>query len=205
MRLLVLLPLLLPLTASARDMAPLNNPELATVIGLFQELVTTPSNSDHPQSTPVMLPSSLYRVVHHTPTIEAYRHLRQASGLSPKALEAAERGLPNSLFSVQVLCDGEPVAMGRVIGDGGCFYQVVDIAVLPAHQGRGLGKTVMGEIASYIEREVPASAYVSLIADGAAYKLYQQFGFALTAPASVGMAFKRKTSRASAASDVLKS
>ena len=48
MRLLVLLPLLLPLTASARDMAPLNNPELATVIGLFQELVTTPSNSDHP-------------------------------------------------------------------------------------------------------------------------------------------------------------
>lgn len=76
-----------------------------------------------------MLPSSLYRVVHQTPTIEAYRHLRQASGLSPKALEAAERGLPNSLFSVQVLCDGEPVAMGRVIGDGGCFYQVVDIAV----------------------------------------------------------------------------
>ncbi|MEA0684655.1 GNAT family N-acetyltransferase, partial [Xanthomonas campestris pv. campestris] len=97
-----------------------------------------------------MLSSSLYRVVHQTPTIEAYRHLRQASGLSPKALEAAERGLPNSLFSVQVLCDGEPVAMGRVIGDGGCFYQVVDIAVLPAHQGRGLGKTVMGEIASYI-------------------------------------------------------
>lgn len=85
------------------------------------------------------------------------------------------------------------------------FYQVVDIAVLPAHQGRGLGKAVMGEIASYIEREVPASAYVSLIADGAAYKLYQQFGFALTAPAIVGMAFKRKTSRTSAASDVLKS
>ncbi|WP_386352280.1 GNAT family N-acetyltransferase [Xanthomonas campestris] len=152
-----------------------------------------------------MLPSSLYRVVHRTPTVEAYRHLRQASGLGPKALEAAERGLPNSLFSVQILCDGEPVAMGRVIGDGGCFYQVVDIAVLPAHQGRGLGKAVMDEIASYIEREVPASAYVSLIADGEAYKLYQQFGFALTAPASVGMAFKRKTSRTSAAFDVLKS
>lgn len=52
MRLLVLLPLLLPLTASARDMAPLNNPELATVLDLFQELVTTPSNSDHPKALP---------------------------------------------------------------------------------------------------------------------------------------------------------
>ncbi|NJC44501.1 UNVERIFIED_ORG: ribosomal protein S18 acetylase RimI-like enzyme [Xanthomonas campestris] len=146
-----------------------------------------------------MTHSTPYRVVHQTPTVEAYRHLRQASGLSPKALEAAERGLPNSLFSVQVLCDGEPVAMGRVIGDGGCFYQVVDIAVLPEHQSRGLGKAVMGEIANYIEQEVPDSAYVSLIADGQAYRLYQQFGFVLTAPASVGMAFKRNTSSASAA------
>ncbi|KOA96282.1 AttT protein [Xanthomonas arboricola] len=143
-----------------------------------------------------MTHSTPYRVVHQTPNVEAYRHLRQASGLSPKALEAAERGLPNSLFSVQVLCDGEPVAMGRVIGDGGCFYQVVDITVLPEHQGRGLGKAVMGEIANYIEQEVPDSAYVSLIADGQAYRLYQQFGFVLTAPASVGMAFKRNTASA---------
>ncbi|KRG63040.1 AttT protein [Stenotrophomonas humi] len=134
---------------------------------------------------------SQYTVCHDIPTVETYRHLRQASGLSPKTLEAATRGLPNSLFAVQVLCAGETVAMGRVIGDGGTFYQVVDIAVLPAHQGRGLGKTVMGEISAYIEREAPPSAYVSLLADGEAYRLYQQFGFALTAPASVGMAFKK--------------
>ncbi|MFB9038270.1 GNAT family N-acetyltransferase [Xanthomonas arboricola pv. corylina] len=150
-----------------------------------------------------MTHSSPYRVVHQTPPVKAYRHLRQASGLSPKALEAAERGFPNSLFSVQVLCDGEPVAMGRVIGDGGCFYQVVDVAVLPEHQGRGLGKAIMGEIANYIEQEVPESAYVSPIADGQAYKLYQQFGFVLTAPASVGMAFRRNTSSASAEPNIL--
>ncbi|WP_236101164.1 GNAT family N-acetyltransferase [Pseudomonas argentinensis] len=77
--------------------------------------------------------------------------------------------------------------MGRVLGDGGAFYQVVDIAVLPAHQGRGLGKMIMAAISDYIAREVPESAYISLIADGEAYRLYQQFGFALTAPASQGM------------------
>jgi len=132
-----------------------------------------------------------YTINHDIPSVDTYRHLRQASGLSAKTLEAASRGLPNSLFAVQITHAGETVAMGRVIGDGGTFYQVVDIAVLPAHQGRGLGKKVMLEIHAYIEREVPASAYVSLLADGEAYRLYQQYGFTLTAPASVGMALKK--------------
>ncbi|MEG1679217.1 MAG: GNAT family N-acetyltransferase [Stenotrophomonas sp.] len=132
-----------------------------------------------------------YTINHDIPSVDTYRHLRQVSGLSPKTAEAASRGLPNSLFAVQITHAGETVAMGRVIGDGGTFYQVVDIAVLPAYQGRGLGKKVMAEIQAYIEREVPASAYVSLLADGEAHRLYQQYGFTLTAPASVGMALKK--------------
>lgn len=132
-----------------------------------------------------------YSILHAIPSVETYRHLRSAAGLSAKTVEAATRGLPNSLFALQILCAGEPVGMGRVTGDGGSFYQVVDIAVLPAHQGRGLGKVIMGAISDYIAREVPESAYVSLIADGEAYRLYEQFGFALTAPASQGMALKK--------------
>jgi len=81
--------------------------------------------------------------------------------------------------------------MGRVIGDGGCFFQVVDIAVLREHQGKGLGKRIMGEILRFIETHVPESGYVSLIADGPAQDLYAQFGFVHTAPRSVGMAYKR--------------
>lgn len=132
-----------------------------------------------------------YSILHAIPSVVTYRYLRTAAGLSAKTVEAAERGLPNTLFAVQIICDGVPVGMGRVIGDGGSFYQVVDIAVLPAHQGRGLGKMIMGAISDYIAREVPESAYVSLIADGEAYRLYEQFGFALTAPASQGMALKK--------------
>jgi ribosomal protein S18 acetylase RimI-like enzyme len=97
----------------------------------------------------------MYSISHAIPSIADYRRLRGEAGLSPKTLEAAERGLPNTLFAVQVLAGDEVVGMGRVIGDGGCFYQVVDIAVLPQHQGRGLGKAILSEIASYIEQEVP--------------------------------------------------
>jgi ribosomal protein S18 acetylase RimI-like enzyme len=132
-----------------------------------------------------------YNVLHQTPSVETYRHLRQAAGLSQKTLEAAARGLPNTLFGVLINFNGSPVAMGRVIGDGGTFYQVVDIAVLPAHQGKGLGKLIMREISGYIDREVPESGYVSLLADGQAFRLYQKYGFWLTAPASVGMALKK--------------
>ena len=125
------------------------------------------------------------------PAIATYQHLRVAAGLSAKSTAAAAKGLPNSLFAVQILQDDEVVGMGRIIGDGGCFFQVVDIAVLPAHQGKGLGKLIMREIMQFIETEVPQSAYVSLIADGQAQDLYAQFGFRHTAPASVGMALKR--------------
>ena len=125
------------------------------------------------------------------PAIATYQHLRVAAGLSAKSTAAAAKGLPNSLFAVQILQGDEVVGMGRIIGDGGCFFQVVDIAVLPAHQGKGLGKRIMREIMQFIETEVPESAYVSLIADGQAQELYAQFGFKHTAPASVGMALVR--------------
>ena len=125
------------------------------------------------------------------PAIATYQHLRVAAGLSAKSTAAAAKDLPNSLFAVQILQGDEVVGMGRIIGDGGCFFQVVDIAVLPAHQGKGLGKLIMRVIMQFIETEVPQSAYVSLIADGQAQDLYAQFGFRHTAPASVGMALKR--------------
>lgn len=125
------------------------------------------------------------------PTVADYTRLRAACGLSPMSISAAARGLPNSLFAVQVRHAGETIGMGRVIGDGGCFYQVVDICVLPAHQGRGLGKRIMAAISGWLRGNLSDTGYVRLIADGEARKLYAQYGFVETAPASVGMALAR--------------
>jgi hypothetical protein len=46
----------------------------------------------------------------------------------------------------------------------------------------------MTELTRYIADNLPRSAYVSLIADVPANRLYEQFGFVETAPRSVGMA-----------------
>lgn len=134
-----------------------------------------------------------YTTLQATPDAATYQHLRVASGLSPKSAEAAARGLPNTLFAVQVLHRGEPVGMGRVVGDGGTAFQVVDIAVLPEHQGRGLGRLIMEEIEAWLLANVPAGGYVSLLADVPADALYARFGFVPTAPRTVGMAWKRPT------------
>lgn len=77
--------------------------------------------------------------------------------------------------------------MGRVTGDGGCFYQVTDICVLPSHRGKGLGKAIMAEIEKWLRENVPKTGFVALLADGDAHRLYEQFGFRLSAPASLGM------------------
>ncbi|MEN2428737.1 GNAT family N-acetyltransferase [Chromobacterium vaccinii] len=160
---------------------------------LDEVLMQRPLNFSSSAAAPAFIPDSDdYALIEAAPDVDTYRRLRAESGLSPKTEEAARRGLAGTLFAVQLRHGGETIGMGRVIGDGGGFYQVVDIAVLPAHQGRGLGKRIMAAIRGYIDRELPVSAYVSLIADGDARHLYAQFGFEPTAPRSEGMAlFKR--------------
>lgn len=128
-----------------------------------------------------------YRLVAGTPDAETYRRLRRVTGLSEKGAEAAARGLPNSIYAVTIEWHGETVGMGRIIGDGGCFYQITDMAVEPAHQGKGLGKAIMQALVEHLHANAPQSAYVSLIADGPAKHLYEKFGFKDTAPASIGM------------------
>ena len=121
------------------------------------------------------------------PDIDTYLRLRVNSGLSGYGRDAAEIGLKNSLYAVMLFEGDEAIGMGRLIGDGGCFIQVTDIAVLPAYQGQGLGKRIMTALTEYIESAFPASTYVSLIADIPANALYAQFGFVETAPVSLGM------------------
>ena len=128
-------------------------------------------------------------LVERFPGVDDYRRLRLAAGMTPKSEEAARRALPNTLHGVSLLRDGEVVGMGRVIGDGGCFFVVVDIAVVPELQGAGLGRRIMGALDAWLRANVPASAYVSLVADGDAKHLYAKFGFVDTAPQSINMEY----------------
>lgn len=130
----------------------------------------------------------MYDLIATPPSVEDYCRLRIVAGLSPKPPESARAGLPNTWFGVTILAEGRSVGMGRVIGDGGTAFQIVDIAVEPEHQGQGLGKRIMTALMDHLHENAPAGAYVSLIADGDARHLYAKYGFEPVMPASIGMA-----------------
>lgn len=122
--------------------------------------------------------------------VDIYMEMRVVCGLSAKTLEACRIGLKNSIYSVVVKMDEKIIGMGRIVGDGGCFCQIVDICVLPEYQKRGVGKMIMRNLTEFIYRELPPSCYVSLIADGDASLLYEKYGFKDTLPDSKGMFLK---------------
>lgn len=127
------------------------------------------------------------RYLDETPAADEFRTLRVRAGLSPKTAEAADLGLPGTLFAVCVRAGDQLVGMGRIVGDGGLNYEVVDIAVDPDHQRKGIGYGVMERLMAWVHDNAPETAYVSLIADDHAPALYAKFGFEPTAPKSIGM------------------
>ena len=84
-----------------------------------------------------------YTVVETVPTAEAFCRLREISGLSPRPLEAAQKALPGSCYGMHIVFQGKPVGMGRIVGDGALNFDIVDVAVDPLHQGKGLGRKLL--------------------------------------------------------------
>jgi GNAT superfamily N-acetyltransferase len=131
-----------------------------------------------------------YRLADRPPSVADYLLLRERAGLSPRREDQAEAALRGSWAVVHVLheASGGAVGMGRLLGDGGWYFHVADMAVLPEHQRRGLGDVILTALLERIRREAPAGAHVNLIADPPGRRLYARHGFTPTAPDSIGMA-----------------
>jgi GNAT superfamily N-acetyltransferase len=131
-----------------------------------------------------------YSLVEGPPPVAAYLRLRTESGLSPKTETQAVAALAGTWWACHVVHDssGDVVAMGRVIGDGGWYFHVADMATLPGHQRRGLGDLVLTALLDRIRAQAPAGAYVSLFADPPGRKLYAGHGFTEDRDRSIGMA-----------------
>lgn len=135
------------------------------------------------------LPTS-YALHDGVPSAADYLHLRQDTGLTPRSMEQAVLALPGSWAACNVVeaTTGATVGMGRLIGDGGWSFHVVDMAVLPAHQRRGIGDAVLTWLLDQVRQRAPADAFVSLMADPPGRRLYARHGFTERRELSIGMA-----------------
>jgi GNAT superfamily N-acetyltransferase len=124
------------------------------------------------------------------PTVAELRLLNDAVGWHdlPADDAAVARGLAASLFGVCVICDGETIACGRVIGDGAVYFYLQDVMVKPDWQGMGAGRLVLEAIEGYLRRAAPDGAFVGLMAAAGKAGFYERFGFAARPSDEPGMA-----------------
>jgi ribosomal protein S18 acetylase RimI-like enzyme len=66
--------------------------------------------------------------------------------------------------------------MGRVVGDGGKFFYIQDLAVRPEYQGRGIGRQIVCRLMSAIEIMAPGSPFIGVFATPEAIPLYRTLG-----------------------------
>ncbi len=131
-----------------------------------------------------------FMLVERVPTLEEYQKLRKAVGWWDVDTRATRIGLHNSLFSVCVIFENEVVGCGRVIGDGGIYFYIQDIIVLPGFQGKGIGKCIMDAIMDYLEENAHSDAFVGLMAAKGVSGFYERYGFTERSSDSPGM-FRR--------------
>ncbi|HUQ12238.1 MAG TPA: GNAT family N-acetyltransferase [Steroidobacteraceae bacterium] len=99
--------------------------------------------------------------------------LYRLAPLGDKKPEHLKKVFGNSLFVSFVYDAGRLVGAGRALADGGDCSYICDIAVLPSHQGTGLGKKLVGDL---VERS-RGHKKIILYAVPGREPFYKKFGF----------------------------
>ncbi|EHK46036.1 hypothetical protein TRIATDRAFT_220011 [Trichoderma atroviride IMI 206040] len=140
------------------------------------------------------LPSG-YVIQDGYPSVPDYLNLRLIAGLSPKTASQATEISKGSWYGCFITSeeDNSVIGMGRIIGDGGWYFHIADMAIHPQHQRKGLGDQILKRLLWEISAQAPkdGAPYITLMADGPGRKLYQKNGFVETAPHSLGMVLKK--------------
>ena len=104
-----------------------------------------------------------------------------------RSRETIEKSISNSLCFGVYDDKNKQVGFARVVSDLAVFAWLMDVFILPAFQGHGLGKLLMAEIMSHKDlREVKKWGLGTKDAHG----LYEKFGFRLLSQPENRMEFE---------------
>ncbi len=112
-------------------------------------------------------------------TYEDYFNLRESVGWMNFSKEQTQKALLNSIYTVIAVDDyGDAVGMGRLTGDG-MYYMIVDIAVCPDYQKKGIGIEIINMLITYVSGETPVGgrSSIQLIAEKGKESFYEKIGF----------------------------
>lgn len=123
--------------------------------------------------------SDIVVIVQRRPTADEYRIFREGAGWQPVNDSLADRVLANSVFCIVAEVGGKAVGMARVISDGGKYFYVHDVIVLPPFRRKGLATSLVKSVVEFFAHAAPArtDAVLCLVADPQVAMLYLRFGF----------------------------
>lgn len=99
--------------------------------------------------------------------------LYRRAPLGTKSANELEKAFSNSMFKCFVWSSGNIIGAGRALADGvDCSY-ICDIAILPEHQGKGIG----GDIISYLLKASEGHKKIILYSVPGRESFYEKHGF----------------------------
>ncbi|MDF2885773.1 MAG: family acetyltransferase [Lacrimispora sp.] len=112
-------------------------------------------------------------------TVKDYQRLRTSVGWSVLPEQQIEMALKNSLITITVRDQEQVVGMCRLVGDGCYICYVQDLVILPEYQGRGIGKSMIERVVSYVNQQGFPGTNITLGLFSAMGKeeFYQKQGF----------------------------
>ena len=131
--------------------------------------------------------TAAYTVLERTPTFDEYHDLCHAVGWGAVMnFDVAPAALARSVAAVVIRAEQQTVGMGRIVGDGVLYFYIQDVAVLPAHQRRGVGRLILSSLLAYLAAHAPPQAFIGVFAARGTGPFYESYGFHVY-PALTGM------------------
>lgn len=111
--------------------------------------------------------------------LSTYLKLRCKVGWKPLTEEQAKRAIENSLYTVVVYDNNEPIGMGRIVGDGAVICYIQDLIVIPQYQKQGVGHMIMESLIDYIKKiKIPGTdMMLDLMCAKGRESFYERYGF----------------------------
>ena len=131
-------------------------------------------------------------------SVREYCHLRMAVGWETLVEEQVKSSLDNSDFIIACREDEEIVGCARIFWDKGYIAYLADVMVKQEYQKQGIGKAMVEECISYIDKQLKDGWRIKIVIVSAKGKepFYEKLGFQLR-PGNcdgAGMHLWRKTS-----------
>ncbi len=93
---------------------------------------------------------------------DMYLKLRKDVGWKELTREQAKKALDNSLCTMCATLAGQPIGMGRIVGDGSVICYIQDLIIHPNAQGMGVGSLLIKSLIEYVEEITPEGTEMML-------------------------------------------